>query len=144
MFRPWALGASLVVISVILLPFQYGYSETGLLQPQAALPAPQVQPAAVAPAADGASLALPVRSRNAAEVDAVREVAVGLADPEAQLHRMLPFRSVRPSAVQVVEPSRRMTLEELHRSLFRYPDHDLAGRLCEQATERMPLFGEDD
>ena len=43
-----------------------------------------------------------------------------------------------------VEPSRRVTLEELRRSMVLYPDHDLTGRLWEIGAERLPLFGEDE
>ena len=111
MSRAWLLGASLVMISLFLLPLPYGYSETELVPTQAALPAARIHPAAVVPSA---------------------------------VSMVLPVRSAHPAAVQVIEPSRRVALEQLRRSLSRYPDHDMAGRFFEQATEQLPLFGEDD
>ena len=87
------------------------------------------------------SLASPVRLRNAAELDAVYHVAVGLAGTRAALHATLPVRSPQPAAVQVMEPSRRSTLEELRRLLSLYPDHDLVSRFLEDAAEQRALLG---
>lgn len=88
------------------------------------------------------SLASPVRLRNAAELDAVYQVAVGLAAPHAALHPALPVRSAQPAAVQVMEPSRRSTLEQLRRSLHLYPDHDLVSRFLEDAAGQRALLGD--
>ncbi len=116
------LSVSLALIGSFLLPLPYGYTETNLVVP----------------------VVVPVRSRNAAEAGAVHEVAVGLAETAGVPHRVLPARAAQPAAIQVMEPSRRFTLEELRRSMVLYPDHDLAGRLWEIGTQRPPLFGEDE
>lgn len=139
MFRSWFVGGLLVFAVSILLPAPRGYSDTEILPATAAFSPDSGQ--ARVPSAGLKSLDLPVRLPNAAEASAVHEVAVGLAEQEA---RVLPVRSADPAAVQVAEPSRRVTLEELRRSIHRYPDQDLTDRFWELATERLPLFGEDD
>lgn len=141
MFRSWFVGGLLVFAVSILLPAPRGYTDTEIL-PAAVVFSPDSVPAAV-PSRGPRSLGLPVRLPNAAEAPAAHEVAVGLAEQEAQV-RVLPVRAAAPAAVQVAEPSRRPTLEELRRSIHRYPDQDLVDRFWEIATERLPLFGEDD
>lgn len=143
MLRAWFWGKSLALIGSFLIPIPQGYTSTGALPPQPALIAGQAQPAVPAEGIPQASLTLPVRSHNAAEVDVVHEVAVGLPEPRMEPQRALPVRPAEPAAVQVVEPSRRVTLEELRRSLYLYPDHDLLSRFLESGTERQPLFSDD-
>ena len=142
MFRSWFVSGLLVLAVSILLPTPRGYTDTEVFPAKVVLPPDSIQ--AVVPSAGPRSLELPIRLPNAAEAPAVHEVAVGLAEPEARVQAILPVRAATPAAVQVAEPSRRLTLEELRRSIHRYPDQDLVDRFWEIATERLPLFGEDD
>lgn len=46
--------------------------------------------------------------------------------------------------VVVEMPPRWLSVELLRRSATRYPDHDLAGRFVEMATELPPMFGDEE
>jgi len=46
--------------------------------------------------------------------------------------------------VVVEMPPRWLSGELLRRSAYRYPDHDLAGRFVEMATELPPMFGDEE
>lgn len=54
-----------------------------------------------------------------------------------------PIASSTRGSTRVVELPNRISLDRLRRENYRYPDHDLANRLVEVATERPPLFGSD-